>query len=91
MRVMRGSDLLRSELDAKGIRAAEAARQLGVSKPTIGDWLSGASRPTAARALLVATWSEGRVPVESWETDEEREARAALATEGGAARGGTTA
>jgi transcriptional regulator with XRE-family HTH domain len=69
---MSGAVLMREELGRLGITAAEGARRLEVSKATMSAWLSEAKRPTAARAREIELWSEGRVPAESWWTDEER-------------------
>ena len=72
-----GVALLREELSRRGIRPAEAARQLGVSKPTMGEWLAGGLRPSFLRRPEIRSWSEGRIPEDSWLTAEER-ARLAL-------------
>ena len=63
-------------------RAASVA--LGVTNPTIHDWVTGAKRPTAAHREAIAIWTSGAVPADAWLTDEERSAvRAARPFAGG--------
>jgi transcriptional regulator with XRE-family HTH domain len=45
---------LREHLTEKEITQAEFARRLGVSQPTVWEWLNGKSLPTAARLREIA-------------------------------------
>ena len=74
---VRARRLLQAELEDRKISQAKAARAIGVSAPSFLAWLRGNSRPEHWRRPRIETWSEGRIPVESWLTDEEREEIAA--------------
>lgn len=64
--------LFRKFLTDAGLTQAEAAKRLGVSAPTMHDWLTGAKRPTAVWRDAIERLSSGSVPASSWVTPEER-------------------
>lgn len=51
---------------ARNLTQAEAARELGVSQPTLSDYERGVKQPRIALALRIAERTAGNVPVESW-------------------------
>lgn len=42
-------------LKDSGISQSELARRLGVSQPTVSDWISGKKRPSGDKVLALAT------------------------------------
>jgi hypothetical protein len=73
-----GATLLRGFLDRHGLSQGDAAEALGVSDPTVHDWLKGAKRPRSHHRDAVATWTSGEVPAVAWVLDEEAEKLAAV-------------
>jgi DNA transposition AAA+ family ATPase len=73
MTVCSGSKLLAKFLHDNGITKAAAKRAIGISDPTLADYLSGARRPSEPRRVRIEKWTAGVVPARSWETKEERE------------------
>jgi hypothetical protein len=69
-----GAILLRGFLDRHDVTQIAASKALGVSDPTINDWLKMAKRPVAHHRDAIAVWTNGEVPAESWVRDEERDA-----------------
>ncbi len=61
-----GAELVRSELQRRGMRAAGLARTIGISKASISDLLSGKKSAGLQTALSIEEWSEGRVPRTAW-------------------------
>ena len=64
--------LLHAYLLSRQITQKEAAIALGVSGPTINDWLHAKKRPRAAHRIAVAKWTGDLVPVAAWLTSAER-------------------
>lgn len=62
----KGAPLLRKEIKARGITAAQAAADLKVNKSTMSMWIQGKYLPSADKRDLIEVWSEGRVPRASW-------------------------
>lgn len=67
-----GARLLRELLQTRGLTQSDAARAIGVSAPTIHDWVTSAKRPRAAHREAIEVWTAGAVPASAWETEEER-------------------
>jgi transcriptional regulator with XRE-family HTH domain len=68
-----GARLLSAFLEAHGLRNADAARALGVSDPTIYDWLRGEKRPRGPYRKAIEIWTGAAVSESSWEKDEDRD------------------
>jgi transcriptional regulator with XRE-family HTH domain len=51
-------------LSADGLSQAALARELGVTRSAVNQWLKGRAVPTAATALLIIRRSGGRVSLE---------------------------
>lgn len=73
-----GARRLAAFLRNNGITQLSAAEALGVSDPTVHDWVSGAKRPKAHHRDAIATWTRGVVGTETWLTAEERASRKAV-------------
>lgn len=69
-----GRALLRAFLQQHGVSQVSASKALGVSDPTIHDWLAGIKRPRAHHRESIAVWTGGDVPASSWLLDAERDA-----------------
>ena len=54
--------------------ASEAARQLGVSHVSVLDWLLGSKIPAPPHRKAIEIWSRQGIPVDLWETPQERAA-----------------
>ncbi len=81
----RAVKLLKDHLEAKGMTKSAAARELGVSAPTMQDWLDATKRPRPSLRLAIARWTDGAVPASAWVTAAElREAEAIVAAAKGA-------
>jgi len=78
----RGAAELAAWMQLREITQRQAAEALRVSGPTVHDWVHGRKRPRPSLRALIASWTHGAVPVDSWLSDE---ARAALAADRGAA------
>lgn len=61
-----GRALLRRFLDRHGVSQRVAACAIGVSAPTMSDWLSGNKRPTDHMRTAIAKWTRGAVPEGAW-------------------------
>lgn len=66
-----GRDLLSGFLTLHSLNQSDAARAVGVSVPTMHDWLKGAKRPRATHRKTLDKWSRGAIPAASWETPDE--------------------
>lgn len=55
-----------------GITLRAAAESLGTSKTSLILWLRGEQRPRPPYRQAIAIWTGGKVPADSWETEEER-------------------
>lgn len=53
-----------------------AADAVGVSAPTMHDWLSGAKRPRALHRAAIEVWTRGEVGADSWALEHELDALA---------------
>lgn len=71
-----GASLLEAFLRVNSITQMAASKALGVSDPTIHDWVSGAKRPRAHHRKAIDVWTGGSVPELAWATDDERVALA---------------
>jgi transcriptional regulator with XRE-family HTH domain len=69
-----GATLLRRFINRHGVTQFAASQALGVSDPTVNDWLKGVKRPVAHHRDAIAIWTNGEVPVESWVRNSERDA-----------------
>ncbi len=69
-----GAAQLHRFLKSNRITQSSMAIALGVSGPTIHDWVSGSKRPRAHYREAIAIWTNGAVPVDSWIQDDERQA-----------------
>lgn len=63
----RGAALTREHLTETGQRQADLARLCSVSGVTALNWLRSLMKPTDARRKIIARWSGGKVPPESWD------------------------
>lgn len=54
------------------------ARELGVSKALVGDWLAGNLTPGAFLRLKIERWTGGAIKAVDWLSEEERAALKAL-------------
>lgn len=73
VRVKGSKDLERFRLENDiGVRAAASA--LGVSHPAYIAWETGASKPDGTHRKIIATWTKGKVPEESWLTPKQLQA-----------------
>jgi transcriptional regulator with XRE-family HTH domain len=52
--MIRRMEKLRAWLTASDITQLEFAREMGVSQPTVSDWLTGRTSPTAAKLKAIA-------------------------------------
>lgn len=73
---MTGASRLRKFLKKHEVTQLAASKALGVSDPTIHDWVHGIKRPRAHHREAIAVWTRDEVPVASWLLPEEREAMA---------------
>lgn len=73
-----GSKAFAAFLKANRISQADAARALGVSSPTIFDWIKGTKRPRPAHREAIERWTE-KVVADQWKTKGEREGLAKIA------------
>lgn len=73
-----GARRLAAFLKRNGITQLGAGEALGVSDPTVHDWVTGSKRPKAHHRDAIATWTRGEVGTELWLTAEERASRKAV-------------
>ncbi len=66
--------LLAAFLEKYGVKQAEAAIMLNVSKAVFSGWLSGRTQPRAEWRLVIARWTRNTVPADAWLTDADRDA-----------------
>lgn len=62
-------------LEAHGISKSRAAAAIGVSVPTMIDWLRGTKRPRQVLRDAIQKWTGDAVLAVSWESDGERDAQ----------------
>ncbi len=58
-------------LQEKGIGPSRAARELGVSHPSVLAWKRGSARPKAHQRTAIKVWTGGRVTESMWLTEQE--------------------
>jgi DNA transposition AAA+ family ATPase len=68
----------RAFLDENRVLQTDAADSLGVSDPTVHDWLTGAKKPRLAWRKAIAKFTRNAVRVEDWEDESERQIVAAV-------------
>ncbi len=73
-----GATRLAEFLKRNGLTQLAAAEALGVSDPTVHDWVTGAKRPRAHHREAISVWTGGEISSDSWLVDEERVAMAAV-------------
>lgn len=73
-----GNGLLANFLRRNGLKQTDAATALGVSAPTLSDWLSKMKRPRAHHRRAIAIWTRNGVPESAWDTAQEQQALAEL-------------
>lgn len=83
-----GASRLQAFLKAHGLSQVAAAGDLGVSGPTVHDWVTGAKRPKGHHREAIAVWTHGQVPAESWLRDDERAVMAGVKPFAGADESG---
>ena len=66
-----GAKQLAAYLKGRGLPQCRLADAIGVSHPTVHDWLHGARRPRAVHRALIAKWTSDEVAVAAWVTGEE--------------------
>jgi transcriptional regulator with XRE-family HTH domain len=64
--------------ESTGASHIDIARATGKSPAAVYGWLKGTYRPEGEARVLLAAFTGGVVPEDSWLTDEEREARVAV-------------
>ncbi|MFA4972805.1 MAG: hypothetical protein WC683_09345 [bacterium] len=74
----RGRALLTAYLQEHRLRKVAVARAIGTSHVAVLYYLTGAKRPDASRRAAIERWTGGAVPAESWLTEEEQAALAAV-------------
>jgi len=71
-RICAGSEKLEEFISDNGLTKLAAAKYLGVSDPTIYDWVTGIKRPKSHHRRAIEIWTNGKVPAESWLFDDEK-------------------
>lgn len=74
----RGALLLQAFLEKHDLTQLAASKALGVSDPTIHDWVAGTKRPRTHHREAIAVWTNGDVPTEAWLRDAERTSMATV-------------
>lgn len=54
--------------------ASTLASDLGINPSTVHYWRTGVNRPRYEHRILIEKYTGGKVPVDSWSTDDERKA-----------------
>jgi transcriptional regulator with XRE-family HTH domain len=73
-----GATWLAEFLRRNNLTQLATAEALGVSDPTVHDWVTGSKRPKAHHRDAISVWTRGEVPVDAWLEESERVARAAV-------------
>jgi transcriptional regulator with XRE-family HTH domain len=73
-----GPRKFRSFLKKNDITYAAAAEALGVSRPTIHDYVHGLKRPHTDRRNAIEVWTKGAVRAVDWMLTSERKAAASV-------------
>lgn len=72
--VTTGSRLFHRFLADNDISQADAAKAIGVEPPVVHDWRQHKKRPREHLRRVIAIWTNGFVPEDSWFVATEREA-----------------
>ncbi len=80
-----GPELFAAFLEEHGITQLAASAAIGVSAPTVHDWIAETKRPRTHHRQAIEVWTGGEVPASSWETEAERGAVANVVPFDGAA------
>lgn len=67
-----GATRLQAFLKTHGISQVAAGSALGVSGPTVHDWVTGAKRPKGHHREAISVWTGGEVAADSWLREDER-------------------
>lgn len=59
--------------DSEGRTQTAIARAIGVTQPSVRDWMMGLSRPRDAQRIAVERLTDGFVERDSWMTEDERD------------------
>jgi transcriptional regulator with XRE-family HTH domain len=73
MAIVPGAAALKQFLELKGLTQHSLAIAIGVSDPTVHDWVDGIKRPRHFRRKQIEDWSRGEVLESLWLTEVERE------------------
>ncbi len=65
-------------LRTNSVSQRAAGLALGVSGPTIHDWITGAKRPRTSHREAIAIWTRDAVSADAWLSEEERAATLAV-------------
>lgn len=65
--VTEGAKALRRVAQDRGLSKTAIAREIGVSHPTVIDWLRGHKRPSWPNRFRIRDWSGGAITAESWD------------------------
>lgn len=74
MTLTNGVKKLRAFLVSQTISKRGAAKAIGVSGPTMLDWLAGRKTPTPPHRRAIEIWTKGRVAETDWVSERERAA-----------------
>jgi hypothetical protein len=67
-------------LQAHGVQQRTAAKVLGVTEATVSGWIRGRRMPEPAFRTAIERWSAGAVPALAWQSPQDRELQARLAS-----------
>jgi DNA-binding transcriptional regulator YdaS (Cro superfamily) len=73
-----GPEKLSQFLQAHGLTQRAAASAVGVSAPTMHDWITGAKRPSSRHRESIERWTNGEVAAAAWATEDEQQAVRAI-------------
>jgi DNA-binding transcriptional regulator YdaS (Cro superfamily) len=73
-----GAAGLKRFLQRNGVTQVAAALALGVSDPTVYDWVSGKKRPRTHHREAISLWTNGEVSADEWLEEHERAAVAGI-------------
>lgn len=63
----KGAVALRRVAQERGLSKSAIARAIGVSHPTVIDWMRGYKRPSWPNRFRIRDWSDGTITAESWD------------------------
>ena len=70
--MLKGLALFVGFLEDNHISPAEAGRQLSCTRVAVYKWVDESQRPDQPMRLAIERWTKGKVPADSWLTDEDR-------------------